>query len=141
VLDPADLPGLLERSAGLLDARGLIVWVADRSGSALFPMFAHGYSPAALARMRGIHRDDENATALCYRLAEDRIVPARSGDPGAIVTPIVTPDGCVGVLAAEVAEGIEANADRRALAGILAAQLSTLVTAPPAQNEPLQAQG
>ena len=141
VLDPADLPGLLERSAALLDARGLIVWVADRTGAALFPMFAHGYSSAALSRMRAIHRDDENAAAMCYRLAEDRIVPARTGDQGAIVTPIVTPDGCIGVLAAEVSEGMEADADRRALAGILAAQLATLVTALPAQNEVLQAQG
>jgi GAF domain-containing protein len=91
--------------------------------------------------MRGIHRDDENATAICYRMAEDRTVPARSGDPGAIVTPIVTPEGCIGVLAAEVSEGTEANADRRALAGILAAQLSTLVTTLPAQSEALQAQG
>jgi hypothetical protein len=141
VLDPADLPALLERSAALLNASGLIVWVGDRSGSALFPMFAHGYSSAALSRMRGIHRDDENATATCYRLAEDRIVPARSGDPGAIVTPIVTPEGCIGVLAAEVSEGIEGDADRRALAAILAAQLSTLVTTLPAPNEALQAQG
>jgi hypothetical protein len=141
VLDPAALPRLMAESASLLDARGLIVWVADRSGSSLFPMLAHGYPAAALSRMGSIHRDDDNATALAYRLSEDRIVAARNGDPGAIVTPIVTPDGCVGVLAAEVSGGGEENPDRRALAGILAAQLATLVTTLPAASEKIQAQG
>jgi hypothetical protein len=141
VLDPAALPGILAESASLLDARGLIVWVADRSGSSLFPMLAHGYPAAALSRMGSIHRDDDNATALAYRLSEDRIGAARNGDPGAIVTPIVTPEGCVGVLAAEVSGGGEENPDRRALAGILAAQLATLVTTLPAASEKIQAQG
>jgi hypothetical protein len=141
VLDPAALPRIMAESASLLDARGLIVWVADRSGSSLFPMLAHGYPAAALSRMGSIHRDDDNATALAYRLSEDRIVAARNGDPGAIVTPIVTPDGCVGVLAAEVSGGGEENPDRRALAGILAAQLATLVTTLPAASEKIQAQG
>jgi hypothetical protein len=139
VLDPADLPQLLAKSAALLEARGLIVWVADRSGSSLFPMLAHGYSPAVLSRMGSIHREEDNATAASYRLAEDRVVAAREGDPGAIVTPIVTPEGCVGVLAAEVSGGIEDNTDRRAVAGILAAQLATLVTTLPTPSQAMQA--
>jgi GAF domain-containing protein len=141
VLDPADLPQILAESASLLDARGLIVWVADRSGSSLFPMLAHGYAPAVLSRMGSIQRDDDNATALAFRLSEDRVVSARNGYAGAIVTPIVTPEGCVGVLAAEVNGGIENSPDRRALAGILAAQLATLVTNLPAPSERIQAQG
>ena len=139
VLDPADLPQLLAESASLLDARGLIVWVADRTGASLFPMLAHGYPPAVLSRMGTIHRDDDNATAVSYRLSEDCVVAARNGDPGAIVTPIVTPEGCVGVLAAEVSGGIEENRDKRALAGILAAQFATLVTTLPASTENIQA--
>lgn len=141
VLDPADLPQILARSASLLDARGLIVWVADRSGSSLFPTLAHGYPPSVLSRMGSIHRDDDNATAVAYRLSEDRVVTARNGDPGAIVTPIVTAEGCVGVLAAEVRGGSEENGDRRALAGILAAQLATLVTTLPATERIHAAQG
>lgn len=141
VLDSADLPRLLERSAALLKARGLIVWIADETGTALFPMLAHGYSPAILSRMGSLRREDENATAEAYRLGEEGVVPAKNGEPGAIVTPIVTADGCVGVLAAEVECGAEEDRDRRALAAILAAQLATLVTVLPAPARALHAQG
>ena len=34
---PAELPRLLERAARVIDASGLIVWVADRAGTSLFP--------------------------------------------------------------------------------------------------------
>ena len=142
VIDPADLPGLLARSAELLHARGLIVWVADGTGTVLYPMVAHGYSPGVMARMGSIRRDDDNAAAAAFRRSEVSVVPAVDGEPGAIVTPIVAPDGCVGVLAAEVEAGGEDNADRRALAGILAAQLATLVTVLPApEQRAMQAQG
>ena len=33
VLDAGDLPGLLARAAGVLDAPGVIVWVADRAAT------------------------------------------------------------------------------------------------------------
>lgn len=142
VLDPADLPRLLARAAELLRARGLIVWVADGTGAALHPMVAHGYSPGVVARMGSIRRDDDNAAAAAFRRAEESVVSAVDGAPGAIVTPIVAPDGCVGVLAAEVEAGGEDNADRRALAGILAAQLATLVTVLPApEQRAMHAQG
>jgi hypothetical protein len=142
VLDPADLPGLLARSAELLRARGLIVWVADGAGTALYPMVAHGYSPGVVARMGSIRRDDDNAAAAAFRRSEESVVPAVDGEPGAIVAPIVAPDGCIGVLAAEVEAGGEGDADRRALAGILAAQLATLVTVLPApEPRAMQAQG
>jgi len=141
VLDPADLPHLLERAAGLLDASGVIVWVGDRTGESLYPTLAHGYAPTVLSRMGHLHRDDDNATATAYRMGEPSVVPARNGAAGAIVTPIVSPDGCVGVLAAEIRDGAEEDGERRALAGILAAQLATLVTALPAAERAIQAQG
>lgn len=141
VLDPADLPRLLEHAAGLLDANGLIVWVGDRAGESLYPMLAHGYAPAVLSKMGSLHRDDDNATAAAYRMGEPAMVPARNGAAGAIVTPIVSPEGCVGVLAAEIKDGAEEDGERRALAGILAAQLATLVTALPAPERAIQAQG
>jgi len=141
VLDPADLPGLLERAAALLDASGVIVWVGDRAGESLYPMLSHGYGPAVVSRMGSLHRDDDNATAAAYRAGEPSVVAAKDGAPGAIVTPIVSPDGCVGVLAAEVRDGAEEDRQRRALAGILAAQLATLVTALPAPERAVQAQG
>jgi hypothetical protein len=138
VLDPADLPALLARAAGVIGARGLIVWVADTAGSMLFPTLSVGYTPGALERMGGIRRDADNAAAAAYRHGDVQVVPARNGGPGAIVAPIVATDGCVGVLAAEVATGDEDEMDRRAVASILAAQLATIVTAVPEERQALR---
>jgi hypothetical protein len=129
--NPDDLEMLLARASTLLDASGVIVWVADRSGSALFPALAHGYSPSLLARMTSIPKDADNAAAAAWRSATLRTVPALDQAPGALVAPIVTPDGCVGVLAAETRHGAEALESTRALAAIIAAQLATLVTTLP----------
>ncbi len=129
--NPEDLEMLLARASTLLDASGVIVWVADRSGSALFPAVAHGYSPSLLARMTSIPRGADNAAAAAWRSATLRTVPALDQAPGALVAPIVTPDGCVGVLAAETRHGAEALESTRAVAAIIAAQLATLVTTLP----------
>jgi hypothetical protein len=130
--DPADLPRLLERAARVIDASGLIVWVADRAGTSLFPILAEGYPPHVLARMGSIGRDADNAAAAAYRQGELRTVPAHDSLPGAIVAPIITGDGCVGVLAAEMRHGAERDEATQAIAAILAAQLATFVTAVPA---------
>jgi len=134
VLDPADLPALLARTARLLDASGVIVWVADRAGAALFPAVAHGYSPALLARMHAIPRDADNAAAAAWREGAERTVAAQGQSPGALVTPILTAEGCVGVLAAETLHSAERRETTRAVAAIIAAQLATLVTTLPAEQ-------
>jgi hypothetical protein len=138
--NPADLEMLLARASMLLDASGVIVWVADRSGSALFPAIAHGYSPSLMARMTSIPKDADNAAAAAWRSATFRTVPALDQAPGALVMPIVTPDGCVGVLAAETRHGAEAQESTRAVAAIIAAQLATLVTTLPG-TEPVTPDG
>jgi hypothetical protein len=125
VLDTSDLPGLMVRLAGVLGAPGLIVWVADRSGQVLMPLLTHGYPASAVARIGNLPTSAENATALAWRTGDVQIVP------GALVAPIVTSDGCVGVLAAEVPEGSESRTEVRALATIFAAQLATFLTALP----------
>ena len=125
VLDASDLPGLMLRLAGVLGSPGLIVWVADRSGQVLMPLLTHGYPAAAVARIGSLPTSAENATAMAWRTGAVQIVP------GALVAPIVTSDGCVGALAAELPEGSESRADVRALATIFAAQLATFVTALP----------
>ena len=134
VLDPSDLPELLARTARLLDASGVIVWVADRAGAALFPAVAHGYSPALLARMHPIPRDADNAAAAAWREGAERTVAAQGQSPGALVTPILTSEGCVGVLAAETLHSAERRETTRAVAAIIAAQLATLVTTLPAEQ-------
>jgi hypothetical protein len=125
VLDASDLPGLMVRLAGVLGSPGLIVWVADRSGQVLMPLLTHGYPAAAVARIGSLPTSADNATAMAWRTGDVQIVP------GALVAPIVTSDGCVGALAAELPEGSENRADVRALATIFAAQLATFVTALP----------
>jgi hypothetical protein len=125
VLDASDLPGLMLRLAGVLGSPGLIVWVADRSGQVLMPLLTHGYPATAVARIGSLPTSAENATARAWRTGDVQIVP------GALVAPIVTSEGCVGALAAELPEGSESRAETRALATIFAAQLATFVTALP----------
>jgi hypothetical protein len=134
VLDAGDLPALLTRAADVLKAPGLIVWVADQNGQVLYPLLTHGYAAATLIKMGSLPTDADNATAAAWRTGELRAVPATSEAPGALVAPIVTSDGCVGVLAAEVKDGRELRGEVRALATIFAAQLATIVTPLPAAS-------
>ena len=128
VMRADDVSALLAKAAEILDARGVIVWVADKAGIALYPMFTHGYPPAVLVRLGTISTDANNATAASWRAGELMAVSGESDSPGALVTPIVTADGCVGVLAAELRHGREMREDVRALATIFSAQLATVVT-------------
>lgn len=131
VLESAELTALLGRAAQVLDAAGVIVWVADRSGAELRPALAHGYSNQTLARMGIIPRDGHNAVAAAYRSGSVRTVTGDDWTNGAIVAPIVSPGGCLGVLAAEVRRGGETNDEIKALAMVLASQLGTLVSSVP----------
>lgn len=132
--ESSELPALLERAARLMNAGGIIVWIDDPAGKDLRPAVAHGYSTQALARIRGISRDADNATACAYRERALQVVAGVAGASGAIAVPLVTPDGCAGVMAAELPAGGERRADVQAVAAILAAQLATLV-APQANAE------
>ncbi len=135
VLDAGDLIALLGRAARVLDAPGLVVWVADREGHSLHPLMTHGYAAAAVARIGSIPTDADNATATAWRSGEVGMVAPEAGSSAALVAPIVTAEGCVGVLAAEVPGGRETREDVRALAMIFAAQLATFVTALPAAGD------
>jgi hypothetical protein len=135
LVDGQELPALLERASRLLDATGLIVWVADLEGTALRPVFAHGYTAQALSRLPAIPRDADNATAAAYRGSRLEVVKTNGMSPGAIVAPLIGPSGCLGVVAAEVRHGREASESARALARIVAAQLATLVSITPRQEQ------
>ena len=127
VIEPRDVPPLLEGAAKILNAIGLIVWVWDPHGTALRPALAHGYPEDVLAQLPGVRRDADNATATAFRSAETRIVNGSDLASGAVVVPLMTPGGCGGVLAVELKDGREHNESVRALAMIFAAQLATLV--------------
>jgi CHASE3 domain sensor protein len=134
VVDTRALPSLLDRAASLLDASGIILWIADPDGRELNPIFAQGYPPQLVNRLGTIPRDAENATAAAFRTSLLQTVMADEISPGAIAAPLVTPGGCVGVMAAEVLRDSERQHMKLAAATIVAAQLATLVGPPAARN-------
>ena len=128
------LPPLLERAAAVLDAAGIILWIADPDGRELNPVLAQGYPQHLVNRLGTIPRGAENATAAAYRTGMLQTVFGDGTSNGAIAAPLLTCGGCVGVMAAEVkgdTERLEANL---AAATILAAQLASLVGPPPSRG-------
>jgi hypothetical protein len=135
VVDTRALPSLLDRAASVLDASGIILWIADPDGRELNPIFAQGYPQQLVTRLGTIPRDAENATAAAFRTSLLQTVMADSISPGAIAAPLVTAGGCVGVMAAEVRHDAERQEMKLAAATIVAAQLATLVGPPAARNQ------
>jgi hypothetical protein len=134
-IDTRALPPALERAAKLLDASGLVIWVADPDGRELLPVMAHGYPQNLVTRLGTIPRDAENVTAAAFRTGLVQTVKADTISHGAIAAPLLTPAGPVGVMAAEVLNDGERREATRAAAAIVAAQLATLVGPPAARNQ------
>jgi len=122
-----ELQRLLEESARILDATGLIVWVWDTQSGLLQAALAHGYSERMLAQLPGVRRDADNPTAAAFRSAEMRTINGNDAVNGALVVPLMTPEGCAGVLALELRHGGEQVAGVRAVATIVGAMLAQLV--------------
>jgi CHASE3 domain sensor protein len=141
VAETRQLPNLLERAARVLDASGIIVWIAEPSRQALIPALAHGYEQKVVARMGSIHRDANNAAAAAYRSSEVRTVAGDAVTSGAMIVPLMTSDGCIGVLSAEMKGGCEKDESAQALATIFAAQLATIVATPETVTVKAAAQG
>ena len=140
IVDTRTLPSLLERAAETLDAAGIVLWVADPDGRELAPTMAYGYAPTLVVRLGTIARDAENATAAAFRTSLVQTVSADATSNGAIAAPIVGAAGCVGVMAAEVKNRGEQDDTVLAAAGIIAAQLATLI-APPSSRAKAEAAG
>ena len=135
VRDAQDFPALLARAADMLDASGLMVWMGNAAGADLKPVLAHGYPPHVLARIPPVPRSADNAAAAAYRTGTLQIVLARpGGSAGAVVAPIISVDGCIGALSAEMRDGAEASEELQSLAAIFAAQLANVVAAAPAAD-------
>jgi hypothetical protein len=132
VRDSDELERLLARAAGLIEATGLIVWIANASGSELRPVLSHGYGEQALARMPSVPRSAGNAAAAAYRTGALQIVLSKPGGiAGAIVAPILGIDGCIGSLSAEIKAGGEASEAVQAVTTIVAAHLAGILAASP----------
>ena len=130
ISDAAALPDALARAAAVLDARGIIVWMG--AGEELFATLAYGYDDRFVARLGPIPRNAENATADAWRSGQMRTVASDVVSHGALATPLSGVSGCVGVFAAEVRHGREGDPSTRAVAAMIAAQLSSIVSAWPA---------
>jgi CHASE3 domain sensor protein len=131
VTDPAEIPALLERITSVLDARGIVLWMADPDGRELIPTVAHGYPASSLARLGTIQRDADNATAAAFRESRVHIVKGDMLTDGAVVVPLATAGGCIGVMAAELRNEREQREEVRAVASMVAAQLATLIGVAP----------
>ena len=130
--DAAALPGLLEQIAVILNARGVILWMA--AGDELIVAAAHGYDAHILRRIRPIGRMADNVTAAAWRTSELQTVPPEETGYGALVAPMVGPSGPLGVLAAEIAGGHESDPDTRSLAAIIASQFASVLAGWPAAH-------
>jgi hypothetical protein len=135
VTDLEELARLLGRAAGILDASGLMVWMGSPAGGDLRPVLAHGYSSQMLARIPPVARSADNAAAAAYRAGTLQIVLARPGAAsGAVVAPILSADGCIGALSAEIRGGGETSEVVQALAAIFASHLAGVLASTPAAD-------
>jgi len=124
-----DMATLLEEMASVLGAVGLMVWLWDPQTAALTPTLPYGYPDEVLAQLPKLPRDARNATAAAFRSAQMCIVSGGDVASDALVVPLMTPDGCAGVLAIELRQGGARMEPIRALATILAAQMARVVCA------------
>jgi hypothetical protein len=135
VRDISDLRDLLSRAAGAMDASGLVVWLGSTTGADLQPIVSHGYSPQVIARMPAVPKSGDNAAAAAYRTGALQIVLSRPGISGALVAPLLAPEGCIGAFSAETRHGGEGSDSVQALAVIFAAQLAGIFAAAAAADD------
>jgi hypothetical protein len=127
VLDSRDVPSLVERAATVLQAKGVVLWVADSAGAILRPSITHGYPEKVLARLGPLQIDGDNVTSLAFRSMRPQTMSgAAPGAPAALAVPLLTSSGCVGVLAAEVKQEKPAG-EIMPVARIIAAQFAALI--------------
>src|SRR5688572_728007 len=129
--DDRDLSAAMEEVIDVLAAQGAILWIGDTDREVLSPALWSGYSDELLSKLPDVSRRDDNAIAAAFRCGQKQVVRGVSGETGALVLPLATPDRCAGVLALEFANGGEQHELCQSLALILTAQLSTLFAGAP----------
>ena len=136
VSDLDELTSLIGQAADVMDASGIVIWVASADGTYVQLALSHGYAPQVTARMSRIMRSADNAAAAAYRTGQMQIVLARPGESnGAVVAPLLSADGCIGALSAEIRGGGESSESVQALPAIFAAQLSGVLNTTPAAQQ------
>ncbi len=127
-----DLPRLLQQAAAVIDASGVVIWMA--AGEELFAAAAFGYPPQVIQKLGPINRSAINATAAAWRTSTLQAVAGGQDGRGALAAPMLGPDRCVGVLAVELGIGHDGDAGRRAVALMFAAQLGAALAGWPAAS-------
>lgn len=127
--DQKQIPALLARTATLMNASGLVVWVHDENARALQPALEHGYPAGTLGRLGSIPRTADNPTAAAFASRRIQVVASDESDAGALAAPLMAADRCIGVLSAELRDGWESSDAVQATASIVAAQLAPLLPA------------
>ncbi len=138
--ETGELAGLLDQARDMLNASGLIVWLADSLSGTLRPTLSSGYGRDQLSRIGGISYDAQNATAAAYRRQQAETIQASDAANAAIVVPILAPSGCLGVLTLELNPSVAATDPLRSTASIVASQLAGLVGPVPSAPDIAQAQ-
>ena len=128
--DRSEIADALKDAMKVLNAFGVILWIWVARREALVSVLAHGYPEQTLARLPEVSSADDNAIGSAFRTAKTQIVPGDDSANGAVVAPLMTPTGCMGVLAIELRDGSERCETVRGFAMILAAQLATLIAVP-----------
>src|SRR5688572_27343268 len=132
--DVGALSGALGRAAAVLDANGMIVWLASNDGGSLAPVASHGFDQKLVSRIGRVARASANLTAAAYRDNVSRVSEATADAPAALAVALCGPTGTVGVLSVELKPNVPADEGRVALATIFAAQLATLAAPLPAAS-------
>jgi hypothetical protein len=127
VKDGSQLPALLARAAELVDASGIVLWLAGPEGTVLRPAASVGYSDHTLSRMKTLSGRSDNAVSVAFREGRMEVVGGSKDRNGAVVVPVVTAGRCAGAMAVEIRHGAESSPSVQAVVTIIAAQLASLV--------------
>jgi hypothetical protein len=119
---PTELPSLLERTAGLLGAHGVILWAVAEGQ--LVPVAAHGYTASALRAMGRVPMSDGTPLADACHSFRASAVPAGEGAPAALIVPLGTAGACHGILTAECRHAGGFKEDALAVARIAGSQFA-----------------
>ena len=136
-----EISTLLERAAKVLNASGVVVWMASPDRHEMYPAASAGYDERLLARIGSIKRDANNVTAGALRDASPRTSSKAGSSAAALAVPLMTPLGPVGVFSAEIRDLAAIDETRLAIATIFAAQLATLLGSMSAPSIPESADG
>lgn len=135
--DGETLPAVLDTVRPALGARGIAVWLAGADQKTLQVVASSGYDRRIVERFPVIAVTDDNPTAKAFARVRPMTLAAAAGQPAAIAVPIAGARGTTGVLSLEMLGAREAGPDVLAAAGIVAAQLATLLEPlPKADAEP-----